>query len=431
MNPPLNAAFGLPDQEAIKATLARQQGGEQVTYDWRDFSQAMHARAFTVSRLAQADILKVLHDGIAASVQGDLSRRDWMKNAQQLLQEAGWWGEKTVLDEHTGETVSTRFTPARLRLIYETNIRATFAAGARERSERTRKLLPYLKYVHYRYPTAGRARPEHAALDGMVLPKDHPFWQKGYPPNGWNCKCMALSQTEAQAKKGKPPPDDLMQTRTWENPRTGEIREMPKYVTPGWDSAPGTAGITAMVEDKLKALPASIGAALAAAVEKGAPDVAREMDAAFAGFVEMALAAGKSQRKMAVYAAMTQAEIATFAAQTGQTPASAALLMDDRLIVGAKARRHEAAGDALSEAEWKSIPQAMADKSKRQAYFDTVKQNMVYALPSEDSRTVRLAVAVDFVMKGDKKGNLTRSVFKIAPGALEDRTRYVPVKEDV
>ncbi|GHT95452.1 hypothetical protein FACS1894116_10990 [Betaproteobacteria bacterium] len=125
---------------------------------------------------------------------------------------------------------------------------------------------------------------------------------------------------------------------------------------------------------------------------------------------------------------MTQAEIDVFAAQTGQAPATAELIMDGRLIAGAKADRHEGAGDALSVAEWKSIPNAMA--TKRRAYFDRVKNNMVYILPSEDSRTVRLAVEVDFVMKGDnRKGNMTRSAFKIDPNALEDRRRYIPVEE--
>ncbi|MDR1890472.1 MAG: hypothetical protein LBQ81_14080 [Zoogloeaceae bacterium] len=426
----LNAAFALPDKEAVAAALARQSGGEQITYDWRDLSQAMHRKAFTASRLANADVLKALHDGIVESVQGDLTRNDWMDNAQAILQKAGWWGEKTVQDELTGEAVTTRFTPARLRLIYETNIRTGFAAGAKERADRTKKLLPYLKYVHYKYPDATRARADHAALDGMVLPKDHPFWQQGYPPNGWNCKCMALSITAREAAKGKAPPDDLMQTTTWENPRTGEVREMPKYVAPGWDSAPGASSQVAQVADKLKELPAPIGAALAQTIAKGAPEVTRELEKAFSSFVEAALAAGKKQGKTAVYAAMTADELALYANETGKTPASAALVMEDRLIAGAKARWHEAAGDALSEAEWKSLPGSMADKDKREAYFDTVKQNMVYALPSGDDRTIKLAVEVDFET-GRKKTmtNMTRSAFKIDANVLEDRKRYVPASD--
>ena len=34
-----------------------------------------------------------------------------------------------------------------------------------------------------------RTRAEHAALDGVTLPVDSPFWNFYYPPNGWNCRC--------------------------------------------------------------------------------------------------------------------------------------------------------------------------------------------------------------------------------------------------
>lgn len=34
-----------------------------------------------------------------------------------------------------------------------------------------------------------RVRPEHAALDGVTLPKDHPFWNTYTPPYFYNCRC--------------------------------------------------------------------------------------------------------------------------------------------------------------------------------------------------------------------------------------------------
>jgi hypothetical protein len=42
-----------------------------------------------------------------------------------------------------------------------------------------------------RYSTAKDAnvRPEHAALDGVTLPVDDPFWDMYFPPNDWGCRC--------------------------------------------------------------------------------------------------------------------------------------------------------------------------------------------------------------------------------------------------
>ncbi len=52
------------------------------------------------------------------------------------------------------------------------------------------------------YRTAGddRVREEHAALHGVTLPIDDPFWEEYCPPNGWNCRC-----TVVQVRKSKYP----------------------------------------------------------------------------------------------------------------------------------------------------------------------------------------------------------------------------------
>ena len=61
------------------------------------------------------------------------------------------------------------------------------------------------------YRTAGdeKVRPEHAALHGVTLPIDDPFWREYFPPNGWNCRC-----TVVQVRKSKypvTPHDEAMQ----------------------------------------------------------------------------------------------------------------------------------------------------------------------------------------------------------------------------
>lgn len=43
----------------------------------------------------------------------------------------------------------------------------------------------------YEYTTASdeRVRASHQAIGGTRYPKDHPFWERYAPPNGWNCRC--------------------------------------------------------------------------------------------------------------------------------------------------------------------------------------------------------------------------------------------------
>ena len=57
--------------------------------------------------------------------------------------------------------------------------------------------------LQYRTQKDDRVRPEHAALDGVTLPPSDPFWQKFFPPNGWNCRCDVV-----QVRKSKYPVTD-------------------------------------------------------------------------------------------------------------------------------------------------------------------------------------------------------------------------------
>jgi SPP1 gp7 family putative phage head morphogenesis protein len=67
----------------------------------------------------------------------------------------------------------------------------------------------------YKYVSVGdsRVRPDHVAMDGTTLPKDHPFWATNWPPNGWNCRCVIIPIFEdrepvqpKEVKEGDDPP---------------------------------------------------------------------------------------------------------------------------------------------------------------------------------------------------------------------------------
>lgn len=55
------------------------------------------------------------------------------------------------------------------------------------------KQFPYLTYHTV---GDGRVRPEHASLDGITRPVNDKFWSKYYPPNGWNCRCTVMQDSE-------------------------------------------------------------------------------------------------------------------------------------------------------------------------------------------------------------------------------------------
>lgn len=243
--------FRLPPKEAADYMAGR--GKLTPTFDWRDLWHDEHATQFTVSRLARLDLLKSVHDGIVASVAGDLSRRDFERDIKAVLIKAGWWGDKEVTDPVTGELVTTTFDPARLKLIHDTNIRMAHSAGRWERMERNKASHPYIRYITKRDE---RVRASHAALDGVTLPVDHAFWDTHYPPNGLRCRCraMSMSQREYDAAQGKgwlkteAPP---VEYKSWVDKRTGKVRQVPVGIDPGFDYNVGKAAMRARNLDTL------------------------------------------------------------------------------------------------------------------------------------------------------------------------------------
>lgn len=237
--------FAMPAKEAAAYLAGR--GKLTETYDWRDVYGAEHAHQYTVSRLARLDLLQAVRDAVVRVTDGDLSRRDFMREVQATLEKSGWWGTKQVTDPATGEIVTTRFTPSRLTLIYDMNTRTAHAAGRWERFERNASTHPYLRYITKRDEWV---RDSHAAWDGVTLPIGHPFWKTRYPPNGWRCRCrvMSMSQREYDAARGKgwlktqAPPD---KPREWTNPRSGDTRQIPEGVDPGFDYNVGHAAMRA------------------------------------------------------------------------------------------------------------------------------------------------------------------------------------------
>ncbi|AII14804.1 phage Mu protein F-like protein [Campylobacter iguaniorum] len=68
------------------------------------------------------------------------------------------------------------------------------------------------EYFRYTAVLDQRTRPSHAKLHGTVLPKNDPFWDTNYPPNGWNCRCkvQVLTKRELERKGITPLADSSM-----------------------------------------------------------------------------------------------------------------------------------------------------------------------------------------------------------------------------
>lgn len=58
--------------------------------------------------------------------------------------------------------------------------------------------------LQYRTADDERVRQSHEKLHNTTLPKSDPFWDSYYPPNGWNCRCIAIEVRPGKHKLSDP-----------------------------------------------------------------------------------------------------------------------------------------------------------------------------------------------------------------------------------
>lgn len=72
--------------------------------------------------------------------------------------------------------------------------RRAYAKESWKQIQQTKDFFPYLRYVAV---DDGDTSPLHLSWHNTVLPVDHPWWKKHFPPNGSGCRCTADPVAEA------------------------------------------------------------------------------------------------------------------------------------------------------------------------------------------------------------------------------------------
>jgi SPP1 gp7 family putative phage head morphogenesis protein len=133
-----------------------------------------HQRAFTVARIARADVLNDLHSAVLGAIEDGKTLWEFREEIDRIMEVRGWEG----------------LSPHRLDNILRTNTQAAYNAGRYKQMQRVAERRPYWQYdaVNDRF-----TRPSHAAHDGKVYDHRHPFWATWFPPNGYRCRCRVTS----------------------------------------------------------------------------------------------------------------------------------------------------------------------------------------------------------------------------------------------
>ncbi|WP_072379780.1 phage minor head protein [Novosphingobium sp. NDB2Meth1] len=235
------AAEPLPRLDPAEAIAFFRAKGWEIAFDWRDVWAEENIRAFTVAKAMSRDLLEDIRGAVDTALAEGQTLQQFAKDLAPKLFAKGWWGKKLMTDPATGEQKVVQLgSPARLRTIYETNLRTSYMAGRWQRIEKGKALFPFIRYVSV---LDGRERPQHHAWHGTILPVDDPWWDTHFPPCGWGCRCdgQPINRRIMERRNWKSEAPPKFVERSYVNKRTGEVIRVEAGIDPGWGYNVGKA----------------------------------------------------------------------------------------------------------------------------------------------------------------------------------------------
>jgi SPP1 gp7 family putative phage head morphogenesis protein len=177
----------VPHQEAIDFIKSKPIVSREV---FDGLLSELRARAFTITGIeAPANVLQNVRD-IIASLPAGFS---WDKVKSQIVDAISPWmiDEAANAEEQAAQLAGAE---AKAELLLRVHGQEAYQASAYQVMRRQQKVFKY-----WLYQTMGdsHVRPAHAALEGLVLPADSPFWDTHFPPWDWGCRCIAIPISDA------------------------------------------------------------------------------------------------------------------------------------------------------------------------------------------------------------------------------------------
>ncbi len=172
------AVDDVPFQEAIDSLKAMI---PTDTKEYRQMEAAMKLRAFTVANVSSIDAVNRVKKRYEDALESGASRSETLGNIRQLLEQEG----------------ISEANPYWLELHYRNNMMTAYNSG-RWTQIAHNDLVEFLVYSSVLDSgTTELCR----KLDGVIKPKDDPFWESFYPPNHHKCRATVsvLSRKQYEA----------------------------------------------------------------------------------------------------------------------------------------------------------------------------------------------------------------------------------------
>ena len=144
----------------------------------------LRARAITVAGIESLSVVSDIRDRIAELPAGG----DWKAIKKDLVRDLSPYLVDPDADDEE-RAAQQNAAERRAELLLRTHGFQAYQSASYQVMDRLRDVFPY-----WQYDSQGdhKVRATHAALNGIVLPADSPFWQGHIPPWQWGCRCQII-----------------------------------------------------------------------------------------------------------------------------------------------------------------------------------------------------------------------------------------------
>lgn len=151
---------------------------------FRALDAAAKRRAFTVARLANEDMLRVVHAELARQLEEGADLARFKEFAAARLESAGW----------------VPANKSHVELIFRNNVVGAHSAGRREQMFQP-EVLKARPIIQLKGVGDDRMRPRHKKANGKAALASDPVFRHLWTPLGHNCRCRFVSRSEVEAKR--------------------------------------------------------------------------------------------------------------------------------------------------------------------------------------------------------------------------------------
>ncbi len=189
---------------------------KQPVVDYWRVQGAAHDQSFVSAGAHRVDLVADLHAIINRAISDGTTLQEFREDYFAVLDNYGW--------EPDGGR------EWRARVIYETNLRTSYAAGRYAQLQAVKAERPFWVYNHS--DAVETPRELHLLWNGLAIHADNPWWQLHYPPNGWGCCCFvtAYSLEELQRYLGKSGPDEAPASNVRGIVFKGQVVQVPEGI---------------------------------------------------------------------------------------------------------------------------------------------------------------------------------------------------------